>query len=199
MSFWSKLKSMFSPTKAQGEELPPPKRTFREMLVAVALEQAALGIRETTKNQGPGIQKFWTATSYGVAGYLDRQPWCAAFLAWVVRDASRRQFGESPPFRLPRSAAVNDWPVWAKTQPAWEERDPTVTRIRAGDIVCFDFNGRDKASGTHIALATSDERHDGTFDSCEGNTNEDGSREGNGVFLRNSRTRKSVFSVIRFA
>lgn len=205
MSFLHRLRALISrPRRPQGVEsrpppaTPPPARDMREMLVSVAREQSALGIRETSPNQGPGIQKFWTATSYGVAGYLDRQPWCAAFLAWVVREASRRQFGESAPFRLPRSAAVNDWPVWARTQPTWEERDPLTTRVRSGDVVCFDFNGRAKASGTHIALATSDERGDGTFDTIEGNTNSDGSRDGNGVYERHSRTRKGVFSVIRY-
>jgi hypothetical protein len=45
--------------------------------------------------------------------------------------------------------------------------------IKSGDIVVFDFS--------HIGIAISDAKS-GKFLSCEGNTNQAGSREGSGVF-----------------
>ena len=70
-----------NPGKSPPYVYEPPARDFKQMLIAVAKEQANLGIRETSNNQGPGIQKYWPATSYGIAGYHNREPWCAAFMA----------------------------------------------------------------------------------------------------------------------
>lgn len=193
MNFISRIIAFFrrsSPAPAAAAT-----RSFAAELVKVATQQAALGIRETSHNHGPGIEKFWTATSYGPAGYRNREPWCAAFLCWVVKQAALGHYGESPPFRLPRSAAVNDWPAWAQSQPAWKVVKPSP--VKAGDIICWDFNGRDNSGGTHIGLAISNERADGTFDTIEGNTNAEGSRDGNGVYHRTTRTRKAAFAILR--
>ena len=43
----------------------------------VAIAAAQLGVHETSANQGPGLEKCWTATSYGPDGYKNREPWCA--------------------------------------------------------------------------------------------------------------------------
>jgi hypothetical protein len=120
-------------------------------------------------------------------------------MAWVVREAANRMSEpEYVPFMLPRSAAVNDWPKWARGASQWAVVDPHTEKVKAGDIVCFDFHGRDNSGGTHIAIATGNETSAGTFETVEGNTSPDGSRDGNGVYLRNSRTRKGVFSVLRY-
>ena len=44
----------------------------------VSVGKNELGVVETSKNQGAGIEKYWTATSYGPSGYKNREPWCAA-------------------------------------------------------------------------------------------------------------------------
>lgn len=172
-----------------------PEDKFIPALLRLAHTEASLGIRETSKNQGPGIQKYWTATSY-LNGYGDRQPYCAAFACWLVKQASLEAGLESGQ-PLPRSAAVNEWPKWAAKQEDWDVLNPSETRVRAGDFVCFDFNGRDEPGGTHIGLAVGNESGDGTFPAVEANTNAAGSREGDGVYHK-TRSRKGVFSIIRW-
>lgn len=141
----------------------------RQILVDVAASQ--IGVRETSRNAGPEILKFWQATSYP-SGMADRQPWCAAFLAWVVFEGMKRE----PLLALadksrPRSAAVAEWVRWAAV-PAhgaqvFGPRDP-VLRPEPGDIVMFTFS--------HIGVV--ERLAGGTVHTIEGNTDDAGSREG---------------------
>lgn len=173
--------------------------SFKDTMAGVVREEVARGIRETSRNQGPGIEKYWPCTSYGIQGYTDRLPYCAAAMCYVVAEAVKRFFTTSPvPFALPTSAGVVNWPVWARKQKdSWRVLDPKLSPVKAGDLVCWDFNGTDEPGGTHIGFALSDERKDGTFASGEGNTNASGSREGDGFYEKNSRTRKAAFAIIR--
>jgi len=177
------------------------EKSFSQTLVDVAMEQARLGIRESSKNHGPGIEKFWTATNYP-DGYANREPYCAAFGCWIFREAIDRFFGgaSGAPFRRPKSARVLDWPVWASAEDqrdVWDMLDPKTTKARAGDVVLFDFNGS-ASGGTHWGLVTASEHVDGSFDTVEANTNAEGSREGDGVYLKHDRTRRAVFTIIRY-
>jgi len=199
-SLFQRLASAFGGKEKPAYVYEPPARGFKEVLIAVAKEQANLGIRETSTNQGPGIQKYWPATSYGIAGYHHREPWCAAFMAWTVREACLRHFRVDAPFALPRSAAVNDWPIWGRGASQWAVVAPRQEKVKAGDIVCFDFNGRDESGGTHIAIATGNERPDGTYETVEGNTSPEAKagsaadRDGGGIW-RKRRLRSQVHSV----
>ena len=135
----------------------------------VTIARAELGVHETSRNQGPGIQKYWEATSYGVDGYKDRQPWCAAFVAWCVM-----LYLEGSKSR-PKSAAVKDW-VPAALKLNWRVFGPRDGLLfpRAGDLVVFQFS--------HIAIV---EDFSGTHvRTLEGNTDDAGSREGREVAER---------------
>jgi hypothetical protein len=81
----------------------------REAIVEVARTQ--IGFRETSRNQGDWIKKYWEATSYP-DGYKNREPYCAAFTAWVVKQAAIKEPKLS--YDNPcRSASVKDWAPWA--------------------------------------------------------------------------------------
>lgn len=125
------------------------------------------GVKETSKNQGPGIQKYWGATSY-TQGYADRQPWCAAFVSWVVK-----QSGVIPSNKLPNSSGAFSYRSWAQNNPSFAQLRKNPRFIKAGDIVIFSFS--------HIGIATSNSQG-GTVRTIEGNTNAAGAREGNGVW-----------------
>lgn len=135
----------------------------------VTIARAELGVHETTENQGPGIEKYWEATSCGVDGYKDREPWCAAFVAWCVMlylDGSKRR---------PKSAAVRDW-VPDALKLGWRVFGPRDGLLfpRAGDVVVFQFS--------HIGIV---EDFNGThIRTVEGNTDGDGGREGREVAER---------------
>ena len=166
-------------------------------MLTLATVQAVSKIRENSTNQGPGIAKYWDWTDYGYDGYKNREPWCAAFLCWLVGNATYNTFAPNRPFKPCRSAGVVKWIAWAKEQPGWKFYPGNVS-VRAGDIILFDFNGS-RAAGTHIALAVSDE-NPGTqsFDTIEGNTDSVGSREGNGVFKKSRSRNSSVIGICRY-
>lgn len=149
----------------------------RVELLKIASTQ--LEVRETSKNQGPGIEKYWAATSY-TEGYKNREPWCAAFVAWVIAEAMRRghALGLTEATR-PKSAAVRDWLTWAEKPSSGAlvfhvgDKDH---KPDDGDIVVFTFS--------HIGIVAGPLTN-GYFRTVEGNTDASGSREGGGVFAKN--------------
>lgn len=165
--------------KPQGATEEDAGTSLASLLVSIAAGQ--IGTAETTKNQGPGIAKYWQATSYP-EGYKNREPWCAAFMAWVVAEAGKRV---SLPFKLPRSAAAFAWEAWGRENGLQVVKAPQS--VKKGDVVIYSFS--------HIGLAESDSR-DGTFTAIEGNTNGAGDREG-GAVLRKTRKLSLVRFVVR--
>ena len=152
----------------------------------VRIAEGELKVKETSKNQGPGIEKYWPATSYP-SGYKEHQPWCAAFVAWCVREAGRREGWLVKDTARPRSAAVREW-VPAALKLGWEVFGPRdgLRFPRAGDVVVFTFS--------HIGIVTD---FDGTWvKTIEGNTNAAGNREGKFV-MRHQRVLGICRSFIR--
>jgi hypothetical protein len=159
-------------------------------IVAVAMTRN--GLKETSKNQGPGIADYWPATTYP-DGYKNREPYCAAFGAWAVREACK---GLEVPFSLPRSPAVRDWEAWAKANKGKgvELLDPKAPgfKIKAGDICLMRFDG---GSG-HLFISRGPESA-GRSLTIEGNTDDALSREGDGTFAK-VRSISSIYKVVRF-
>lgn len=138
------------------------------------------------QNRGSDIIKYWEATSYGVAAYNAKEPWCSAFVAWCIREANIL-----PENVLPKLSATKDWDSWSK---GLGRKYSTVTynprTCERGDIVIF--------YGSHIAIVngTPFKNSRGTdylVPNISGNTNGGGSREGNGVFDKDK-----LMSTIRF-
>lgn len=162
----------------------------RMALVSAAASQ--IGLREESRNAAPGLVKFWQATSYPT-GMDDRQPWCAAFVAWCVREAMLAEpllaLGDKT---RPRSAAVKDWVPWA-LKPSngcvvFGPSDPKY-KPEAGDIFTL-------AKVSHIGVV---EGFDGkAVQTIEGNTDDQGSREGIKV-CRRQRKLSEIKSFIRLA
>ena len=137
----------------------------------IARARGEIGVVETSTNQGPGIAKYWAATTY-TSGYSARAPWCAAFVSWCVQAAGI--FSEND---RPKSAAAyrgGGYEAWARSKSNICTLSISPRSIRTGDIVIFSFS--------HIGIATSDSDASGKFSSIEGNTDAAGSREGNGVW-----------------
>jgi hypothetical protein len=171
--------------------LPPDLKDARpqELIARVAAEQ--IGVRETSSNQGPGISKFWDATTYP-EGDENREPWCSAFASWCVQEADRR----SPLLKLtvpPTFPAVSQWLPWANR---WEVeakvfQSPTGSPPPlAGDIVIF------LPHFSHVGIVES--YADGVVTTIEGNTNDAGDRDG-GAVLRKRRLLSICGSFIRMA
>ncbi|WP_035606176.1 CHAP domain-containing protein [Haloferula sp. BvORR071] len=150
------------------------------LLIEIAASQ--LGVTETSKNQGPGIAKFWTATNYP-EGYKDRAAWCAAFVCWVFMETGKRV---SLAFDRPQTAAAFGFEDWAREEGQKLVKGPSS--VKRGEVIIYSFS--------HIGIAASDSDSKGNFDAIEGNTNGAGEREG-GTVMRKRRNLSAVRSLVR--
>lgn len=175
------------PEPAPAVSTPHKPSSIAEGIARAAESQ--IGIRESEgHNRGPGIEKYWSATSYKT-GYQNREPWCAAFVCWCILEALLR-LSIKPPFKRPTTAQAFGFEPWA----TYSDTDnvklvPTTGDIRRGDIIVHAFS--------HVEISTKDTPKGVNLVECVGgNTNDAGSREGDGVY-RKQRHRRSIRAVVR--
>jgi len=158
--------------------------------VALAAE-SKIGVRESGgPNKGAALKDFFEADSYdpnGAAAGDDGYPWCAAFVCWCVKVAIA---GRVITFKRPTTPAAYGFEKWslAQDRSTWTLK-PAGRDIERGDIIVFNFS--------HVGIAAGAPDVNGNFSTVEGNTNQAGSREGDGVY-RKIRNVSSVRSRIRF-
>lgn len=157
-------------------------------LLAEVLEVARsqLDVREVPRgsNRGPEVDAYLTSVSASLLG----QPWCMAFVYWCFLKASAN-IGVANP--APQTASV--WRSWEIVNANMHSRVLTAAAARAdpeavlpGSVFYIDTGGRSGHTGFVTGFA------DGKLITLEGNTNNDGSREGYGVFTRNKRRLDSI-------
>lgn len=135
--------------------------------------QSQIGVREQTgNNDGLDVEKYL----YSV-GLQRGNPWCAAFCAWTYE-----QCGIKHPYS-------GYCPDWFKALTIYL-RNNTVTADLRGCVFGIWF--REKKRIAHVGLIESVEGD--YFVTIEGNTNDAGSREGDGVY-RKKRLIKQVYAV----
>jgi hypothetical protein len=135
----------------------------------ISVARGELGVRETSKNQGPGIAKYWNATNIK-SGYNSRLHWCAAFVCWCIQQSGL--FSEQD---RPKTAAAfkgGGFESWARSKAPAAILTMRPTRILVGDLVIFSFS--------HIGIAVTGSDANGNFRAIEGNTS-------NGVFEKSRR------------
>jgi hypothetical protein len=122
-----------------------------------AIYTSQIGVKELTgRNDGVAVEQFLKITGLGKG-----HPWCAAFVAWVYNKANVNAI---------RSAFCPNWFIKAKLT-----KTPHM-----GDVVGIYFKALKRIA--HIAFY---DRSDGAFViTVEGNTNAQGSRDGNQVARR---------------
>lgn len=164
----------------------PSGSSIADLVLHLAI--ADLGIRETEgKNRGPGIAKYWEATSYK-DGYKNREPYCAAAVCYWVREACH---GRKVPFDLPTSARAFDFLRW----PGQNLNLGLIylnknADLLPGDIVVWEFS--------HVSvLEHAAPRGTTAIRTVDANTSPDsGDNEGGGVYRR-TRQRTLVRGVAR--
>ena len=155
--------------------------TLPESIASIAESQ--IGVRETRRNGGDMIEEYQRTTWLPVGPW----PWCAAFCCWVVKRAIE---GRSVTFRRPETAGAWDFERWCRSvDRSVMLKKPHKGDIKRGDIVCFTFS--------HIGIALCSPNEAGYLYTCEGNTNGEGSREGDGVYKKTRHISK-IRSRIRF-
>jgi len=188
------------------ERIPAPATpaagSFGELVARIALEEASKGIREVGgNNRGPDIVRYQQATWLPPGAW----PWCAAFVAWVVREAIER--GGPVRFKRPRTAGAWDMENWAtdrhQTTGRYQSRSGAAAAgvrlikparaadAKAGDIVVFTYS--------HVGIVVADGLTNGRLVTVEGNTGGEGAnRDGDGVYKKTA-SPSSVRSLIRMA
>lgn len=150
----------------------------REKLCRVA--RAEVGVMEVGgNNNGPRVREYQAATWLKPAAW----PWCAAFVCWVLREWTKDN-AVAQILSLTTPKALKSWLCqdasaygfedWAKKH-GIKVLGPT-TNPQAGDIVTY-------ASFSHIGIVVGPV-DDKFMHTVEGNTDPDGGREGNGVYLK---------------
>lgn len=135
----------------------------REAVIETAIGE--IGVREVGSNRGEDVEKYLASAGFG-GGYA----WCAAFVNWVYIQHD---------IPTPNSAA------WS---PSWFPQSRVSDDIVRGDV--FGVYFRSKGRIAHVGLI--EENHGEFVYTIEGNTNEAGSREGDGVY-RKRRVKRQIY------
>ncbi|MGB3006669.1 MAG: hypothetical protein WBC06_09180 [Chitinophagaceae bacterium] len=166
---------------------------LRQKLVEIA--RVNVGRVESSRNQAPWIKPLWFSTSYGLEGYENREPYCAAGMCWALDQwtkiaAVRSAMGMTPVeiegWRC-KSAAVSGWYKWAVENKI--QILPPSANMHTGDFIIYRYS--------HIEMFVDDSGPSSkTFTAIGYNTNAAGSRDGEGC-AEKSRDRALVKYIIR--
>jgi len=137
------------------------------------------GLTEQGDNSGPGVN--WLQSR---AGIPDGAPWCAAFVNAAAELACALQDRPSPLEHVPQQGLVQSY-VEHGTGRGWIVEDDDAA---AGDLFALLFPGGEYH---HIGLVERPPR-ESHFTTLEGNTNEEGKREGRKVMSRTRRVTGGV-------
>jgi len=140
---------------------------------------AEVGVRELTgRNDGQRVEEYLSA-----AGRKKGDAWCAAFITWVFKQAGVK-------------AVVSGWsPDWFPARNTIYTRGAKTNRIPGkADVLGIYFPEKKRIA--HVGII--DEWGAGNFSiSVEGNTNDTGSREGDGVYVKR-RLKSQIYKVSRW-
>lgn len=148
---------------------PAPK--LKAETLALLLTQE--GEHEVGENWGPKVKEYLAA-----ANVRNPAPWCAAFVNWGAEKTAAKLGVKSPLEQVPLQAYVQSYVDHGKTN-GWVVKKEQVA---PGDLFCV-WHQSLKRYG-HIGMVISVDLKKGTFQAIEGNTNDDGSREGYEVAKR---------------
>lgn len=135
--------------------------------IATAVTQ--LGVEESPRgsNAGPVVEQYLKSVGLGKGN-----AWCMAFVYWCTQQAAAK------------TGIVNPLKKTAGVMAQWNERPALRKSVpQAGDVFIIDHGaGKGHTGFVEKILAN------GTFQTIEGNTNDEGSREGYEVCRRTRKT-----------
>lgn len=169
--------------------------TYQLRFQLIEIARRDRGKVEESRNHAEWIKKLWPATNYP-EGYANREPYCAAGVAYCVREwlrieAVRKALGladieHAEKWRC-KSAAAFGWLEWAGAHGVQVLNRNAI--LHAGDLAVYEHS--------HIEIVTDDDNTTtGPFLAIGYNTNASGSRDGEGCFEK-PRSRGAVKRFIR--
>lgn len=163
----------------KGQAFDVRTDSIRERLIKTATSQ--VGVREKTgHNDGAEVESYLHSVGL-VKGYA----WCAAFLVWC-----HDQNG----IKNPRTAWAPDW---FRTNVVYKSHDPSIGQFLSGQFLSkkgqvFGLYFEAKGRIAHVGMLAGETRM--SYITIEGNTNQAGSREGDGVYKK-LRDKKTIYIV----
>lgn len=130
---------------------------------ALDIAASQVGVREVGRNRGPRVEEYLASV-----GLPPGNSWCAAFVHWCFQRAADELMLPPP---LPKTGGVHK--LWRRIDVGFKVPRPTV-----GSLFFHDSGGGLGHVG-FVAGVRGDE-----IDTIEGNTDDGGSREGDGVMRR---------------
>lgn len=155
-------------------------------LTALSYARDFVGLRELPGNRGPGVGYFQRQ-----AGLPAGTPWCAAFVNGIIDIACAVHDVESPFEGTLREGYVQDYVDMATS------RNWLVPFDRAFPGALFAVYSQSERRFAHIGFVEGVMVGMGEFWTVEGNTNDDGGREGHSV-LRRKRTKATSYVFIEW-
>ncbi len=137
-----------------------------------------LDVREVTNNSSVDIDQYLEHV-----GFHKPVAWCAAFVSWNLSEV-----GVDNP--------CSAWsPNYAKKKDViWKHKNRHNPKLKLGDVCTFYYASLKRVGHVGFYINTT---RSGNFITIEGNTNNGGSRTGDGVYLRKRRPSK-VYAVSRY-
>ncbi len=141
--------------------------TLAEIAIHIALSYD--GVREIGgNNRGPDVEMFQRSI-----GLSAGDPWCAAFVCFNIQQACKN-LGVTPTFQYGGSV----YKLWS--------RNPDLQMSEPGENCIFLLNHGLSKAGVRIGhtgfCIGRNQSHTETLETMEGNTNEAGSRDGDGAY-----------------
>lgn len=150
-----------------------------ENAIRIALSQE--GVRETNgSNSGPEVDQY-LASVHASPG----DPWCSAFASWCIINAAEA-LGIKPEMKF----SASTYGLWTKN-PNLQMSEPT-------DNCIFLINHGLSKQGNrigHVGLVVSVDGNQ--IVSIEGNTNDNGSRNGDGVYKRTRQASEITYGFLK--
>lgn len=151
------------------------ERILRKYIVEEA--ESYVGIVEATgNNDGPEVEAFLSSVGLG-KGYA----WCAAFVHFILKQCEVNN-------------TVTAWSPTCcpTTKTVWKQGEKISREPVEADV--FSLYYRKLGRIGHTGFIKKWDQEDNYVTTIEGNTNADGSREGNGVWIK-KRNKRTIYSV----
>jgi hypothetical protein len=164
-------------------------KSFAKHYVNVANYHLNMGAREVGKNEGPWVRAYMDGNEGSewawCAGFVLTTLYLAALSYQAVQHPAAKQIMEKIQ-AIPRTFSCDVLMTYFAQSGAFKYFTPDLLnsgKIGKGDIF-FVLNPTNKKDAIHVGLLSNASMETAVADTLEGNTNNDGSRDGVGVFAR---------------
>ncbi len=149
--------------------------------------KSQVGVREAGTNRGPDVDKYLSSVGLKPP---PGNPWCMAFVYWCFEKASQTMGRGNPAVKSGHCLTV--WNNATGKKVSGSEAVNNPAKIKPGYVFIMDYGGGKGHTGFVVSV------NGGIVTTIEGNTNDGGSREGDGVYQRSRKINSIKKGFIEF-